>query len=120
MMRPPCIVITCIYNEAAPYGPLRPPKNPGRTVPTILLSTQRLAIAKLWIAFGTGKNFRFLAAHETAGSLGPDRCIALPMFHAFAGRDTVSVFRGRGKTTACQHGTQGMRIKKLQRHSVLW
>jgi hypothetical protein len=33
-VRPPCIVITCIYNDAAP---LRPPKTPGRTASILLL-----------------------------------------------------------------------------------
>ena len=35
-----------------------------------------------------------------ANVLGPDRCVALPMFRAFAGCDTVSCFGGRGKRTA--------------------
>ncbi|KAK2170045.1 hypothetical protein NP493_1165g00025 [Ridgeia piscesae] len=33
-------------------------------------------------------------------ALGPDRCVALPMFHAFTGCDTVSCFGGRDKRTA--------------------
>ena len=63
-------------------------------------SAQRLDIPELWVAFGTGNNYRFLAAHEMARVLGPDRCRALPMFHAFTGCDTVSFFGGRGKKTA--------------------
>ena len=63
-------------------------------------SAQRLDNTEVWIAFGTGKSFRFLAAHEIARALGPDRCRALPMFHAFTGCDTVSCFGGRGKRTA--------------------
>ena len=63
-------------------------------------SAQRLDLAELWIAFGIGKNFRFFAAHEIAKVLGPDKCIALPMFHAFTGYDTVSFFGGKGKKTA--------------------
>jgi hypothetical protein len=63
-------------------------------------SAQRLKISELWVAFGTGKNFRFLAAHEMARTLGPDWCKALPIFHAFTGCDTVSYFGGRGKRTA--------------------
>ncbi len=63
-------------------------------------SAQRLNIPELWIAFGAGKHFRFLACHEIARTLGPDRCIALPMFHALTGCDTVSCFSGRGKKTA--------------------
>lgn len=41
-----------------------------------------------------------ITAHEMARALGPDRCIGLPMFHAFTGCDTVSSFAGRGKKTA--------------------
>ena len=63
-------------------------------------SAQRLKNNELWIAFGAGKNFRYLPAHEMANALGPDRCVALPMFHAFTGCDTVSCFGDRGKRTA--------------------
>ena len=65
-----------------------------------ITSAQRLNISELWIAFGAGKSFRFIPAHEIARALGPDRCVALPMFHAFTGCDTVSSFGGRGKRTA--------------------
>ena len=65
---------------------------------------------ELWVAFGTGKSFRFIAAHEIAYTLGPDRCEALPMFHAFTGCDTVSCFGGRGKKL---HGTLGPPMKTL-------
>ena len=76
-----------------------------RTVDTDVLvlavtTAQRLDIAELWVAFGTGKSVCYLAAHEMVKALGPDRCIALPMFHAFTGCDTVSSFSGRGKKTA--------------------
>ena len=57
-----------------------------------------LAVDELWIAFGTGNNFRYLAAHQYASTLGPTR--ALPMFHVITGCDTVSSFAGRGKKTA--------------------
>ena len=60
----------------------------------------RLNIDELWVAFGTGKNFRFLAAHEMAIALGPEKCQGLPFFHTFTGCDTVSSFRGRGKKKA--------------------
>ena len=68
-------------------------------VPAIT-SVNCLNLSELWVAFGTGKSFRFIAAHEIANTLSPDRCEALPMFHAFTGCDTVSCFRGRGKKTA--------------------
>ena len=63
-------------------------------------SAQHLNITELWVAFGAGKSFWFLAAHKIARALGPDRCVALPMFHAFTGCDTVSSFGGKGKRTA--------------------
>ena len=44
-----------------------------------------------WLAFGTGKSFRYFAAHEIA---------ALPMFHAITGYDNVSCFAGYEKKTA--------------------
>ena len=65
-------------------------------------AAQRLktSLSELWVAFGVGKYFRYLPAHEIARKLGPERCIALPMFHAVTGCDTVSYFNGRGKMTA--------------------
>ena len=54
----------------------------------------------MWIAFGTGKHLRFIAAHEIASSLGPHESKALPIFHALTGCDTVSCFTGRSKRTA--------------------
>ena len=55
-------------------------------------SAQRLNTTELCIAFGAVKNFRYLPSHEMANALGPDRCDALPMFHAFTSCDTVSCF----------------------------
>lgn len=93
-----------------------------RTIDTDVLvlavtAAQCLNVVELWVAFGTGKNFRFLAAHEMARSLGPDHCIALPMFHAFTGCDTVLVLEVEGKKL---HGTRGKSMKTSQRHSVPW
>ena len=65
-----------------------------------VMAAQRLDIDELWVAFATGRSFRFIAAHEIAETLGPDKCQALPFFHAFTGCDTVSCFGGRGKKTA--------------------
>ena len=47
---------------------------------------------ELWIAFGTGKGFRYLAAHEVAAGLGPDKAQALLMFHFLTECDAVSSF----------------------------
>ncbi|KAL8561151.1 hypothetical protein ACOMHN_054522 [Nucella lapillus] len=55
---------------------------------------------KLWLAFGTGQSFRYLAAHEIAAGLGREKARALPIFHALTGCDTVSSFAKRGKKTA--------------------
>ena len=56
-----------------------------------------IRIYQLWVAFGAGKSFRFLAAHEMAQALGPDKCRGLPACLAFTGCDTVSSFGGRNK-----------------------
>lgn len=61
---------------------------------------QSLGDTELWVGFGTGKNFRHIAAHEIAHSLGPEKARALPMFHAFTGCDSVSSFVGHRKKSA--------------------
>ena len=60
-----------------------------------------LNIEKLWVAFGKGKDFRWIPIHEMCSSLGP-RAKALPFFHAFTGCDAVSAFHGKGKKSAWQ------------------
>ena len=55
---------------------------------------------ELWAAFGTGKHCRLIPAHKICAAIGLDKCLALPMFHAFTGCDTDSCFSGRGKRTA--------------------
>lgn len=61
---------------------------------------QKMPCDQLWIAFGTGKHFRYIAVHEIANNLGPLKSKALPAFHAFTGCDTTSAFCGKGKKTA--------------------
>ena len=73
-----------------------------RTVDTdvVVLAVSRLQdlnVDEIWIAFGTGKHFRYLPIHSIAEQLGPQRSKALPMFHSITGCDTVSFFSGRGK-----------------------
>ena len=67
-------------------------------------AAQCLNISELWVAFGTGKSFRHLAAHEMARALGPDRCKGLPMFHAFTGCDTVSFLLAGARRLCGIHG----------------
>jgi hypothetical protein len=55
---------------------------------------------EVWVSFGSGETFRFLAAHEIAWALGPEKSDALPMFHSLTGCDTVSCFARIGKRTA--------------------
>ena len=50
-----------------------------------IASVQHLNLAELWVSFRVGKNFQFFAALEIAQALCPDRCVALPMFHAVNG-----------------------------------
>jgi hypothetical protein len=59
---------------------------------------KELTLDSLWVAFGVGKHFRYLALHEIASMLGPERATALPLFHALTGCDTVSSFSSRGKS----------------------
>ena len=55
----------------------------------------------LWIAFGKGKDFRWIPVHDIKRSLG-SILRSLPFFHAFTGCDTVSSFTGKGKKSAWQ------------------
>ena len=55
---------------------------------------------ELWLAFGTGCDFRYIPIHEVVANMDPRICATLPMFHVFTGCDTVSAFCGRGKKTA--------------------
>jgi hypothetical protein len=55
----------------------------------------------LWIAFGKGKDFKWVSSYGVSLSIGPP-ALCLPLVHAFASCDTVLVFRGKGKWTACQ------------------
>ena len=63
--------------------------------------TQKLNINELWIAFGTGTGLRYIAVHEIASRLGPEKVRSLALFLAFIGCETVSCFSaGKGKETA--------------------
>ena len=59
---------------------------------------EEIKVEELWVAFGTGKHFRYTAAHAIASSLGADKSRALPTFHAVTDCDTVSFFALKGKT----------------------
>jgi len=59
-------------------------------------------LEKMWIAFGQGGNFRLIPVHTVVNTIGPEKASGLPFFHAFAGNDAVSAFRGKGKKSAWQ------------------
>ena len=74
-----------------------------RTVDTDVVVLAIAAIPSLpegtevWLAFGTGKDFRYIPAHMISTCLGPVKSVSLPVFHSFTGCDTVSHFTKIGK-----------------------
>ena len=63
-------------------------------------SFSKIAADELWVAFGVGSSFHYIAVHEIVATMNPTKCLTLPVLHAFTGCDTVSAFAGRGKKTA--------------------
>ena len=61
---------------------------------------EEIKAEELWVAFGTGKHFRYTAAHAIASSLGADKSRPLPAFRAVTECDTVSFFGWKGKLKA--------------------
>ena len=61
---------------------------------------EEIKVEELWVAFGTGKHFRYAAAHAIASSLGADKSRALPAFHAVTECVTVSFLGWKGKLKA--------------------
>ena len=55
----------------------------------VMVAEKLPAEVQIWLAFGTGKNFQYLAAYKIAASLGLEISLALPMFHALTGCDTA-------------------------------
>jgi len=71
-----------------------------RTIDTdVVVLAVSLDILELWVAFGTGKSFKHIGAHNIASNLGRERSTCLPLFHSLTGWDTVCSFTGRGKKT---------------------
>jgi len=107
--RAPCAqeeVDSCMMLHAAHAG------HSKITIRTVNTDVVVLAVAlactleeddEVWVSFGTGKAFRFLAAHEMARAVGPEKAQALPMFHALTRCDMVSCFAGRGKRRVYTH-----------------
>ena len=64
------------------------------------LAMTRIKRDKLWVAFGTGANFKYIPVHQLVEAIGPEIRSTMPVFHALTENDTVSPFGGRGKKTA--------------------
>ena len=61
---------------------------------------QAVNATEVWIAFGTGRQFKYISVHAIAHQLEVRKARAVRMFHAFTGCDTESFFAGKGKATA--------------------
>ena len=53
-----------------------------------------------WIAFGSGKDFRYVPAHDISASLSPRKSVALPVFYASNSCGPVSRFAHVGNKPA--------------------
>ena len=69
----------------------------GVVVLAIALTHSLPSTSEMFIAFGFGKGFRYIPVRDIASSLGREKSLALPVFHAVTGCDTVSAFVGHGK-----------------------
>ncbi|KAG7172794.1 hypothetical protein Hamer_G007036 [Homarus americanus] len=66
----------------------------------VALANERSEVLdEIWLTFGTGKNRHYIAAHQIARALGPEKSRALPVFHAITGCDTVIARRQPGRAT---------------------
>jgi len=52
----------------------------------------QIGLKQLWVAFGTGNNYRHIEVHQIASGIGSEKSMALALFHTFTGYDTVSFF----------------------------
>ena len=77
-------------------------------------SAQRLNITELWIAFGAGKNFRYLPAHEMADALVVLLCQCFMPSLVLTGCHVLEAGAN------ALHGTCGMPMTKLHQLSVPW
>ena len=61
---------------------------------------QTTSADQIWVAFGSGKNFRYISIDQLSKELKSSRSYVLPAFPAVTGYDTESSFGGKGKKTA--------------------
>ena len=51
----------------------------------------------IWVAFGMGRNFRFISVNAICYQLGEARSRSLPVLHELSGCNTASFFYGQSK-----------------------
>ena len=68
---------------------------------SVMPTLQAICLQQLWVAFGQGRNMRWIPAHELYRSIGPEKGRGITLF-AFTGCDVVSAFRCKGKKSAWQ------------------
>lgn len=56
-----------------------------------------LSLVDHWMAFGVGKHCRYIPFHQIAEILGDQKAIALRVFHALTGCNSVAAISGVGK-----------------------
>ncbi len=67
-----------------------------------ITNAYKLGTGELWVLFRKEKKLCYLAVHEMAAALGPYKSLALPMFHAFTGCDTVQ-FSWKREENSMEH-----------------
>lgn len=65
-------------------------------------SFSKTAPDEVWVVFGVGSSFRYIAVHEMVATMNPTQCLTLPVFHAFTGCDTICIRRQRKRKEDCQ------------------
>ena len=72
---------------------------------SVLPVPQKIGLQQLWVAFGQGKNLRWIPVHDLHHSTGLEKSKGILFFHASTGCDVYqdSVVEGRS-----QHGKPGM------------
>ena len=65
-----------------------------------IVTALKIDDCEIWLAFGHGPYFRYIAAHTIAIEMGVHYCRGLFFMHALTGCDTVSSFSSVGKKTA--------------------
>ena len=66
----------------------------------VMASLQELVLERMWIGFGQGMTLWWIPFHELVSQIGSQKCQGVHIWHAFAGCDLVSAFRGKGGKSA--------------------